>query len=232
MLVRSPSAESPDSSGSTCLSTGRDSPVSAASCTLRRAASTRRRSAGTMFPASSSTRSPGTRSRAATSRTCPSRMTRACGAPRRRSAAMVRSARYSWTNPMMAFRTTMTTMAMASCGSPTAPATAAAARSTTIMKSVNWLASIRQGERRSPSASSFGPCCAMRRCASPLPSPAWSSVPRRDAACATSSRCQSGTVSMRLPSVFMPRGACDCGFMAPGSGGTTTPAWHPRAGAP
>jgi hypothetical protein len=110
-----------------------------------------------MFPASSSTTSPGTRSRAAMSATWPSRSTRACGAPSRRSAAIVFSARYSWMKPITALSTTMTTMAMESWGSPTRPAMTAAARSTRIMKSVNWPASMSQGERRAPSASALAP---------------------------------------------------------------------------
>ena len=59
-----------------CLSTGCDSPVSADSSTLRAASSVRRRSAGRMLPASSSTRSPGTRSRASIRPGWPSRITR------------------------------------------------------------------------------------------------------------------------------------------------------------
>ena len=55
------------------LSTGSDSPVSDASWARRLTHSSRRQSAGTRLPASSSTMSPGTRSRDGISMTCPPR---------------------------------------------------------------------------------------------------------------------------------------------------------------
>ena len=93
------------------LSTGSDSPVSAASFVRSAAASRRRASAATRSPASSRRRSPRTTSAAGTTTACPSRTTRARGAVRRASAATARSARCSCTNPISAFRTTMARMA-------------------------------------------------------------------------------------------------------------------------
>ena len=64
----------------TSFSAGIDSPVSAASCTCRSRASTRRASAGTRSPAVRRTTSPGTSSRRGSSRSAPSRSTVAVGA--------------------------------------------------------------------------------------------------------------------------------------------------------
>ncbi len=139
------------------LSTGTDSPVSAASSTRSGADSSRRMSAGTTLPASSSTMSPGTSPGAAISATLPSRTTRAAAAASCLSAAIARSARYSCTKPTIAFRTTITRMTMLSSGSPIRAEMAAATISTTIMKSVNWPASIRSGLRRACSRIAFGP---------------------------------------------------------------------------
>ena len=80
--------------------TGTDSPVSADSSKPARVRLVRRRSAGTMSPASSRTRSPRTRSAAGTIRSAPSRTTRAVGAASSSSAAIAASARTSWTTPM------------------------------------------------------------------------------------------------------------------------------------
>ena len=60
----------------------------------------------------------------------------------------------------------MTMMAMVSLASPISPEMTAAARSTRIMKSVNWSANMRRGVRRFPSVISFGPTAARRRCTS------------------------------------------------------------------
>ena len=74
-----------------------------------------------------------------------------------RNAAMARSARYSCTVPIIAFSNTISTMAIASSGSPTIPDTSAAASRTRIIKSVNWLASMRHQGRCCPAGISFGP---------------------------------------------------------------------------
>src|SRR5512139_2691351 len=192
-LRRSPSGRSASASRASCFSTGCDSPVSADSSTLSAASSVRRRSAGRMLPASSSTRSPGTSSRASITPGWPSRMTRACGLAIRFSAAIARSARYSWTKPMMPLRNTMTTMAMASCGSPTMPAITAAAISTTIMKSVNCDASMTSGERRPDSCSTLAPACSSRAEAAAAESPVFRSLSRCAATASLSRQCQCGS---------------------------------------
>ena len=117
-LRRSPSETSLRSIGWVCLSTGSDSPVSAASWTRRFTASISRRSAGTTFPASSATTSPGTSSTAGISTTRPSRYTRTVGTASRRSAAMAFSARYSCTKPSSVKSTTIAKMAPASRNLP------------------------------------------------------------------------------------------------------------------
>ena len=78
------------------LSTGRDSPVSADSSARSSVPWTRRRSAGTLSPASTCTRSPGTRSSEATVRTVPPRTTLASVRTIERSASRADSALDSW----------------------------------------------------------------------------------------------------------------------------------------
>ncbi len=90
-----------------------------------------------MLPASSSATSPGTTSVTGTMRTSPPRITCALAAVILRSAAIARSARNSWTKPMMALSSTITTIAMVSLRSPMMPEMIAAAISTRIMKSAN-----------------------------------------------------------------------------------------------
>ena len=126
VFVRSPSGISLSSTTLAFFSTGTDSPVSEASSTLRFTVCTRRRSAGTKLPASSSTMSPATRSRLATTTWCPSRMTAAFGADIFFSAARACSALDSWITPTTAFRTTMNMMAIESTYSPSASDTSAA----------------------------------------------------------------------------------------------------------
>jgi hypothetical protein len=88
------------------FSTGSDSPVSADSSTCSSASVTRRRSAGTLSPASSTTRSPGTSSSEAMVRGRPSRTTRACVCTIDLSASSADSALDSWRNPTIALTTT------------------------------------------------------------------------------------------------------------------------------
>jgi len=67
-------------------------------------------------------------------------------------------ARYSWMKPITAFRTTIVIIATASFASPITPETTAAARSTMIIKSLNWSMNIQREVRPFPSASTLGPC--------------------------------------------------------------------------
>lgn len=97
-------------SSPTARVTGTDSPVSADSSTLSRAASASSRSAGTTSPASTRTRSPRTRSAAGRTTSRPSRTTRAVGAASWSNAAIARSARTSCTTPMAVFTSTTSTI--------------------------------------------------------------------------------------------------------------------------
>ena len=144
-------------SRSACFSTVTDSPVNMDSSALSVAASTSRKSAGTMLPSESSTTSPGTISLAGTMRGSPALRMRAVGAVMPRSTSSARSARHSCTTPMAAFSATMTTMMMLSFSSPTTPATMAAASSTRIMKSESWAAIINQIDRGGCSRTAFSP---------------------------------------------------------------------------
>ena len=109
------------------LSTGTDSPVSAASSTWSDVASVSERSAGTRSPISRTTISPGTTAEASISFCTPSRMTTARWTSIFLSASMASPACHSWVYPRRAFKRTMMRMAAASCGSPTRNETTAAA---------------------------------------------------------------------------------------------------------
>ena len=137
MLMRSPSARSLPCRVAVFFSTVTDSPVRADSSTLSCAASSRRRSAGTWLPASSSTMSPGTNSLAAMGWGLPSRSTCVRDAASWRRAAMAWSARLAWVKPMAALSTTMAMMTSVSVTSPRMPDTTAAASRMMIMKSLN-----------------------------------------------------------------------------------------------
>ncbi len=137
MFFLSPSGSVSSCSGPVRLSTGADSPVSAASSTFICAVSMHRMSAGTILPASSSTMSPGTISAPCMVAGAPLRTTVAVAAAIFFRAAIAASARYSWTKPITALRTTITTMAMVSDRSPITPDMTAAIISTMIMKSLN-----------------------------------------------------------------------------------------------
>jgi len=153
------------------------------------------RSAGTNVPSLEKHEVARTSSRAARPPPCRPGMTRACGAPSLRSAAMVRSARYSWMKPITRVRITMTTIAMESCGSPTTPATTAAA-SQHDDHEIGELARQHQPGRAALAFRQLvAPCASRRLPISPLASPVRVSVPRRGATSAASRRCQSGRVS-------------------------------------
>ncbi len=191
MLRRSPRAWMSESSAATDFSTGADSPVSADSFTLRRAASSRRRSAGTTAPASSATTSPRTSSDAGTVTSAPSRRASADGAAMALSAARAFSARYSCTKPITALRTRITAITMVSSRSPISPETTAAARSTSTRTSANWPKKIATGDRRGASTSTLGPFFASLAAASTALSPP-STEPKADRASAGGIRCQTG----------------------------------------
>ena len=118
------------------LSTGKDSPVKAASCTLKFAVITNRTSAGTTSPASINTKSPGTSSFAGTLISFPSRITFATGADNSFSALRDFSAFFCWITPMTALSITINKMTAESITSPKKAEMAAAASSTKIITSV------------------------------------------------------------------------------------------------
>ena len=120
------------SAGSTTssLTAGTDSPVSADSSARSPVSRIRRRSAGTLSPASTSTRSPGTRSSEACLRARPSRTTVTWVRVRARSASRAPSARDSCTYPISVFSATTPKITAASTCSPSATVTAPAASST------------------------------------------------------------------------------------------------------
>ena len=179
MLRRSASSESSISGrDSTCLVTGVDSPVRAASLTRSAHDSVRRRSAATRSPGPSSTRSPGTSSAAGSSCIPPPRRTHTIGAVIALSAAIARSARYSWTKPSRPLRTRMARITTVSLRSPSAAATPAATSSTTITVLANCSVTSRQVGLRASSTSTFPPNRASRLAASPSGRPATGSVPR------------------------------------------------------
>ena len=106
MSARSPSGTSGEASTAGSLATGALSPVSAASWASSVAERSRRPSAGTMSPASTSTMSPGTTSAAGTSATAPSRRTRLCGTCIFDSASTLARAFSSWREPSTRLRIT------------------------------------------------------------------------------------------------------------------------------
>ena len=181
--------------GAVILLAGSNSPVSAASLIRRDRASIRRMSAVTTSPASSRTRSPGTSWAAGTTLVTPARMMRADGLVIRFSASIARSARYSWTNPMIPLSATMTRMIAVSLRSPMAAVIAAAPSRTRIIAFVNCSASRRQADLAACSSSSFGPCVARRRRASSGSRPRSASEPR---AATTSERIDAPRVAVAI----------------------------------
>jgi len=157
MFRRSATARFSSSRGRSVLSMGADSPVRAASSALKLTDSTTLASAGTRSPASRSIRSPGTRLAASTSSERPSRRTRTVGTESFFSAAMARSARYSWVKPRMALRMTMIMIMIASSVAPTTKETTAATRRTTTITSVNWPSKTESGLRKPCSSMLLGP---------------------------------------------------------------------------
>ena len=130
-----------------------------------------------MSPASSRTMSPGTSSPAGMVATSAARTTRAVGLVISLRAAIARSARYSWTNPMTPLRATIARITAASLTSPMSAVTIAAITRTTIIVFANCAAIRRQVGTRRRSSSSFGPTSASRARASRADRPVAGSVP-------------------------------------------------------
>ena len=126
MLRRSPCGAASAATKAASLPTVCDSPVRADSSTSTLCAASRRPSAGTRSPASSSTTSPGTIALASISSTRPARRTRAIGASIFFSAASVFSARYSCQKPSTALKHTTIRITATLLKSPISAAMAAA----------------------------------------------------------------------------------------------------------
>ena len=142
IFKRSPIPASLPDKSMISFSTGTDSPVKAASSTFKELASTKRISAGTTSPASNKTTSPGTKSKLLTVWTCPSRLTLASGEAISFKASIASSAFASWKTPIIAFKITTIKITTASAtpspsATPTNAETAAATKSTAIIKSLN-----------------------------------------------------------------------------------------------
>jgi hypothetical protein len=150
---------------------GADSPVRADSSTLRTSPAVRTPSAGRRSPSPTRTMSPGTSSRAATERSTLSRITRARGCDRSRSAAKAFSLRASCrtTRPMVA-----RAPAIRNRPSPRSPSTRYSAEAPMSSRNIgSRMVSkiIRNRPRLADAGSALGPTDARRRSASALLSP-------------------------------------------------------------
>ncbi len=125
MFSRSASAASA-LSGSTCFSTGTDSPVSAASAICRSRHRTSLRSAGTLSPDWRSTTSPGTIPTESIRVFCPPRITVASVTSVLPKASIAWSALPSWRKPTIALTSTTPRITAASIHSSSAAVTTVA----------------------------------------------------------------------------------------------------------
>ena len=156
MFFRSPRGTSSASMGVSSFSTGRLSPVRALSAVFRLALSSRRPSAQTASPASSTTMSLGTTSRPGIWMVFPSRTTLAVGADICLRLSRDASALMVWTVPRMAFMVITARMTTILSTSPsTAEITAATMRMIT-RKSANCSRKIRNPDFCRPPAARWG----------------------------------------------------------------------------
>ena len=170
MFFRSPSGTSPGI-GSASFSTGRLSPVKALSAHFRLALSSRRPSAQTESPASSSTTSPGTTSQPGICVTRPSRSTLAVGAAICFRLSRDVAAFTVCTVPSTAFSVTTARITSALSPSPSRADTAAARSRITTSKSRNCSRKMRSTFFFFSVRSSLGPYVASRSRASTAVSP-------------------------------------------------------------
>jgi hypothetical protein len=155
--------------GSGRLSTGVDSPVSAASSVLSPCASSSRTSADTRSPSATANTSPGTSSSAGTSTQSPSRRTRAGSATSSDNAAIARPARNSCAKPINALRATTASTTTPSSTSPRASATAAEANRAYMSGLLTCRASSASADGPLATGSRLGPWRARRaRASSPV----------------------------------------------------------------
>ena len=165
MFFRSPSGTSPSISWMS-FSTGRLSPVRALSAHFRLALSSRRPSAQTESPASSTTTSPGTTSRPGTWSTWPSRTTLAVGADICFKLSREAAAFTVWTVPSMAFMVITARMTTVLSTSPKTAETMAARIRMTTRKSANCSRKMRSTLFFLPPCNSLEPYCFSRPAAS------------------------------------------------------------------
>ncbi len=186
----SPSATSSPGTASADFATGMLSPVSAASCVSSEALLTIRPSAGTMSPASTSTRSPGTISVASTSDVTPARTTRARGTCRSASAATLAWAFISWFVPRTTFNVirAMTTHAVEGCAMTND--TAATATSISVIGSRNCDNATCHTDGGLSLVSELGPYCSRARATCSGERPSRGSLLRISAVSGTDSRYQ------------------------------------------
>ena len=148
------------------LRTGTDSPVSSDSSVARCSACRSRPSAGTRSPSARTTRSPATTSRPAIRRRWPSRITRARGLERSRSASSACSVRRAWTIVIVMTTNTKPSSINASAGSPRRRYTTPAATSMRNIGSRTTSRTMVSRLRFCCAGSSFGPSCCKRARAS------------------------------------------------------------------
>jgi len=168
MLSRSPSGTSSSASGSVALPIGALSPVSAASCVSIVAVRTRRPSAGTMSPASSSTTSPGTSWLAGICTSTPSRTTLLVGFCMVASASTLLRACSSWRVPMTTLTSTRNATIAAVDPCPIATLTTATATSMRFIGSRSCSSSTAHTDGGACAVSVLGPYC---RCRLPTSAP-------------------------------------------------------------
>ena len=167
MQWRSPRGTSGLSMASVSLGEATLSPVRAASSISRVAVTNRRPSAGTRLPASISTMSPGTSCSASISMAWPSRRTRAMFFIIFSSAARLASALDSPRRPSTALKIVRTTSTIVVPTSRVTTRLSTAAPSRMIcMKSLYWRRKACQPDSFFLAASSLGPYCCKRCCAS------------------------------------------------------------------
>jgi len=177
-------------SASTPFRTGKLSPVSALSSTASPSTATSRPSAAIGVPGSSSSRSPRTISSAATRCGRPSRITSAGGGSVVSRLAMIRSARLSVYQPIVALAATTARITTASARPPVRRETPAETARSPTGSETSWSLRIASSERRCGGGRLFGPSRARRARAFSAERPRSGSVPRRAATSSAESRCQ------------------------------------------
>src|SRR5215212_1195835 len=216
---------------SSCLLTGNDSPVRAASSICRPLTSTRRASAGTLSPEASATTSPGTISPEETEVHEPSLRTTTSSGTISIRASMARLARYSCTYPMTALSTTTAKTTMESAPLPRSTARVREPRSTYISGSFIWRQRILRAPPREPRARTLGPASSSRLLASAASKPfsaetsSSSRLPRAARECGGEApRFASAPAGVEFVTVRSPPDRAACSLPHPGAFAPRAPA--------